>query len=74
MIETAPTVAGLRPTGVRGARQLQGSQVPVTLAILPQSKPYTRDVRDAAPFAGWTAPVLGLGTGREREGGSLKRA
>ncbi len=39
----------------------------VTLAIPPQSIPYSRLLRNAAPLAGWTAPGLGLGTGRKEK-------
>ena len=33
----SPTIAGSSPTGVSGARQPETSQIPVTLATLPQS-------------------------------------
>ncbi len=66
------TIAGSRQTRVSGARQLEIRPISVTLATLLQSIPYIRALRDATPLAGWTAPVLGLGTGREREGGSLQ--
>ena len=74
MTETAPSVAGSRQTGVRGARLPETGQIPVTLATLPQSIPYARALRDAALLAGWTAPGLGPRTSREREGGGHKEA
>jgi len=67
-------IAGLRQTGVSGARQLEIRQFPVTLAILPQSIPYSRALRDATLFAGWAGPVLSQRSGRESEGGSLQHA
>jgi hypothetical protein len=60
--------------GGSGARQREIRQIPVTMATLPPSILHRRVQRDATPLAEWTAPVLGLGTGREREGGRLKEA
>ena len=68
------TIAGLRQTGVSGARRLEIRQIPVTWSTLPQSIPYSRARRDVTPLAGWTAPVLGPGTGREGGGGSFQQA
>ena len=61
-------------TGVNGARQLEICQIPVTLATLVLSMLHRRVQRVATPLAEWTAPVLGLGTGREREGWRLQLA
>ena len=68
------TIAGSRPTGVRGVCQLEIRRIPVTLATLPQSIMITRAWRDALMLAGGTAAVLGLGPGREREGGRFQQA
>ena len=58
------TIAGSRQARVRGTRRHEIRRIPVTLATLPLSIPYSRALRDATPLAGWTAPVLGPGTGR----------
>ena len=68
------TLAASRLAGVSGARQREIRQIPVTLAALPLSIPYIRALRDATSLAGWTGLALGLGTGREREGGGFQQA
>ena len=68
------TVAASHQSGVSGAGQLENRLILVTSASLPQSIPYSGSLRDATLLAGWTGPVLGQGTGREREGGSLQHA
>ena len=68
------TIAGSRRTGVSGARQPEIRHILVTWATLPPSIPYSRALRDGTPLAGWTGLVLGLGTGRKREGGKLREA
>jgi hypothetical protein len=60
------TFAGSSQTGVSGACLPETPQIPVTLATLPQSIPYTRAPRDATPLARGTGPALGPGTGGER--------
>lgn len=74
MNETTLTLAGSRQTGVRGAREFEIRQFPVTLGSLPPSILWTRALGDAALLAGWAAPVLGLGPGWEREGGGFQQA
>ncbi len=74
MNETTLTLAGSRQTGVRGAREFEIRQFPVTLGSLPPSLLWTRALGDAALLAGWAAPVLGLGPGWEREGGGFQQA
>ena len=49
-------------------------KIGVTSATFPQSISYTRNLRDATLLARWAAPVLGLGTGRERGGESFQQA
>ncbi len=68
------TLAGSRQTGVSGARRVEIRQIPVTWATPPQSILYARALRDGALFEGLSAPVLGLGTGWEGDGGSLQQA
>ena len=59
---------------MRGARWLAISRISVTWATHPQSITCNRALRVAAPLAGRTAPVLGHGSGREREGGGFQQA
>src|ERR1035441_9979446 len=46
----------------------------VTWATLSESITGARVLRDTTPLGGWTAPVPGPGTGREKEWGSFKQA
>jgi hypothetical protein len=74
--QICPLLIAPRPpaTASGAGRRLEIRPIPVTLPTLPQSIPQTRALRDATPLGGWTAPVPGLGTGREKEGGSLELA
>ena len=65
------TTAG-HGTGAR--RQLEIRQMPVTFSPLPHSMPQARALRAPTPLGGWTKPVPGPGTGRQKEWKSFQGA